>query len=98
MLPRFLYPFVPTISAVMVFHRDQPFLRGAIASVLGQTWRDMELILVDNGTGLTSDALGDLGNDPRLRWVRLPTNEGIEKGYNAGIVAFLDPFVCRQSD
>jgi glycosyltransferase involved in cell wall biosynthesis len=71
----------------MVFHRDTPFLRPAIASVLDQTMRDFELVLVDNGTGLSADDLGAIGRDARLRWVRLGTNEGIARGHNAGVAA-----------
>lgn len=80
----------------MVFHRDQPFLRPAIASVLNQTLRDLELVLVDNGTGLAADALGDLGRDARIRWVRLPRNEGIPAGHNAGVAAATAEFIALQ--
>lgn len=76
---------MPVVSCLMVFHRDTPFLRAAVGSVLGQTWRDLELVLVDNGTGLPATALGELGRDSRINWVRLPRNEGIPAGHNAGI-------------
>jgi hypothetical protein len=85
---------MPTISAVVVFHRDTPYLRPALASVLGQTWRDLELVLVDNGTGLAPDALGELGRDSRVRWVRLAKNEGIEVGYNAGVAEARGEFLA----
>lgn len=84
---------MPVVSVLMVFHRDTPFLRPAIASVLAQTWTDLELVLVDNGTGLTSDALGEAGRDPRLRWLRLPRNEGIPGGHNAGVAAARGEFI-----
>jgi hypothetical protein len=85
---------MPAVSVVMVFHRDTPFLRPAIASVLQQTWRDLELVLVDNGTGLSAEALGPLGVDPRLRWIRLDRNEGIAAGHNAGVAAVGSPFAA----
>lgn len=85
---------MPVISALMVFHRDTPFLRPAIASVLNQTLADLELVLVDNGTGLAATALGDLGQDPRVRWVRLPRNEGIPAGHNAGVTAARGEFLA----
>lgn len=78
----------------MVFHRDTPFLRPAIASVLGQTVGDLELVLVDNGAALASDQLGALARDPRVRWVRLPTNAGIAAGINAGVAAARADFVA----
>ncbi len=85
---------MPAVSVLMVFHRDSPFLRPAIASILGQTFPDFELLLVDNGTGLPATALGDLGSDPRLRWVRLPRNEGIASGHNAGVMAARGEFIA----
>ena len=78
---------MPAVSVLTVFHRDTPFLRPAIASVLDQTMRDFELVLVDNGTGLSADDLGAAGRDARLRWVRLGRNEGIARGHNAGVAA-----------
>jgi hypothetical protein len=89
-----LHAGMPLVSVLMVFHRDTPFLRPAIASVLGQTLRDLELVLVDNGTGLTPAALGDAGQDPRLTWVRLPANVGIPGGHNAGVQAARGEFVA----
>ena len=85
---------MPEVSVVTVFHRDTPFLRPAIASVLGQTLRDLEYVLVDNGTGLRADDLGELGRDPRLRFVRLPRNEGIPAGHNAGVAAATGEFIA----
>lgn len=85
---------MPAVSILMVFHRDTPFLRPAIASALNQTWRDLELVLVDNGTGITAPDLGAIGADPRLRWVRLGSNEGIPGGHNAGVAAASGEFVA----
>lgn len=85
---------MPEVSVVIVLHRDTPFLRPAIASVLGQTLRDIELVLVDNGTGLRAEELGELGRDPRLRFVRLARNEGIPAGHNAGIAAAQGEFIA----
>ncbi len=87
---------MPQVSVILVFHRDQPFLRPAIESVLQQTMRDLELVLVDNGTGLAPDALGEMGRDPRVKWVRLPRNEGIPAGHNAGVAAAVGEFIALQ--
>ncbi len=85
---------MPAVSVLMVCHRDTPFLRPAIASVFGQTLRELELVLVDNGAGLAPQALGELGQDPRLRWVRLEQNLGIPAGHNAGVAAAQGEFIA----
>jgi glycosyltransferase involved in cell wall biosynthesis len=85
---------MPAVSVLMVCHRDTPYLRPAIASVFGQTLRDLELVLVDNGAGLAVESLGESGRDPRLRWVRLPHNAGIPAGHNAGVAATQGEFIA----
>lgn len=85
---------MPVVSALLVFHRDSPFLRPAIASLLAQTLRDLEIVLVDNGTGLSAEDLGDVGRDVRMRWLRLPANRGIPAGHNAGVAAARGEFVA----
>lgn len=85
---------MPVVSALLVFHCDTPFLRPAITSLLGQTFRDLEVVLVDNGARVSADSLGGLARDPRLRWVRLEKNLGIPGGHNAGLAAVQGEFVA----
>lgn len=41
----------PLISAIMpIYKTPEPFLRSSIESVLGQTLKDFELILVEDGS------------------------------------------------
>lgn len=85
---------MPLVTVLMVFHRDSDYLRPAVASVLAQDFTDFELLLVDNGTGLAAEQLGDAGHDPRLRFVRLARNEGIPSGHNAGVAAARGEFIA----
>ena len=70
------------VSVLMVFHRVTPFFLPAVRSVLTQTFRDLELVLVYNGTGLGVAPLGEWGRDPRVRLVCRPANDGIAVGHN----------------
>jgi hypothetical protein len=81
---------MPVVSVVMLFHRVTPFLVPAVQSVLSQTLRDLELVLVDNGTGANSALFAD----PRVRIVRLAENLGIGAGYNAGVAAARGEFIA----
>lgn len=74
---------MPQVTVCMAFHRVTPYLRPAVRSILDQTLDDLELILVDNGTGAGLAALGDEGRDPRLRLISHPTNEGVAGANNA---------------
>lgn len=85
---------MPVVSVLMASHRDTPFLRAAVASVLGQTLEDLELILVDDGAGLGDDALGDAVRDPRLRRIGFPENRGIPAAHNAAVAAARGEFIA----
>lgn len=84
----------PRVSVITLFHQDTPYLRPALRSVLAQTFQDFELLLVDNGTGLLSEQLGPEAEDPRVRFVRLPRNEGIPGGHNAGVQAARGEYIA----
>lgn len=75
-------PPMPLVSVIMPFHRVTPFLRPAIRSILDQTLRDFELLLVDDGSGAGRDALGAEGDDPRIRLLSQPRNLGIAAAHN----------------
>jgi len=62
-----------------------PYLRPALHSILSQTLSDIEVLVVDNGTGLGLTAFGDEGSDPRLRLISFPTNRGIAPAHNAAV-------------
>jgi glycosyltransferase involved in cell wall biosynthesis len=90
---------MPAVSVLMVFHRVTPFLVPAVRSVLTQTFRDLELVLVDDGTGLGVEPLGEWGRDPRIQLVTRPTNGGIAKGHVAALAhARGDYFALLDSD
>jgi len=86
----------PRVSVVIPTFNRAEFLTTAARSVLGQTFRDLELIIVDDGsTDGTEEAVADLKDD-RVRFVR-QENAGVSSARNkgiglarAGLVAFLD--------
>lgn len=88
---------MPAISVVIPTHNRRGTLPRAVTSVLGQTMRDFELIIVDDGsTDGTGTYLASL-DDPRVRTIAFPTCRGANPARNAGleaaqaeIVAFLD--------
>ncbi len=88
----------PLVSVVMPCWRASATVGAAVASVLAQTERDLELILVEDGCPEGSAAVAEIAaaGDPRLIVLRQP-NGGIARARNAGIalargtlVAFLD--------
>jgi glycosyltransferase involved in cell wall biosynthesis len=68
---------LPLVTAVMAARDAESFVAEAVASVLGQTLAELELIVVDDGS---RDATADIVegfDDPRVRLLRTP---GIGRG------------------
>lgn len=68
---------IPLVSVLMLSYNRAQYLPQAIDSVLSQTYRNFELIIIDDGsTDNTQDVL--LGYDePRIRVVRHDDNHGL---------------------
>jgi len=86
----------PLISCVMPVYNARRYLRLAVESVLAQTCKDFELVVVDDGS--KDDSLEILkeyaARDPRVRIVSRP-NTGIVGALNDGLAASRGEFVAR---
>jgi glycosyltransferase involved in cell wall biosynthesis len=84
------------VSVVLpTFNREQTLAR-AVASVLNQSYRDLELIVVDDGsTDRTAEVMAGF-DDPRLRYLRLEKNGGASRARNAGLRAAKGEFIAFQ--
>lgn len=57
----------PLVSVVMPVRNAGDFLAGAVSSILEQSWRNLELVIVDDGSaGAVCDAVRGF-SDPRIR-------------------------------
>jgi len=78
----------PTVSVIVPCYNQGIYLDEAIQSVLGQTYQDFEIIIVDDGsddglTGLTNDLLRDYRRK-RTRVIRTE-NRGVVSARNTAI-------------
>jgi glycosyltransferase involved in cell wall biosynthesis len=90
----------PRISVVLPVHNGQAFLDQAILSILGQTFADLELICVDDGS---SDATPQIlerhaAADPRVRIITNRPNRGLPGALNVGFAAARGALHCWTSD
>jgi glycosyltransferase involved in cell wall biosynthesis len=82
----------PRVSVVIPTYNSDRYLATAIDSALGQTYRDHEIIVVDDGsTDQTSRILEAYGD--RIRPLRQP-NQGVAIARNSGIAAARGEFVA----
>ena len=82
------YANEPIISVIVPVYRVEKFLPRCISSIAKQTFRDFEMILVDDGS---DDACPDICDqaaraDARIRVIH-QKNQGLSAARNAGIDA-----------
>jgi glycosyltransferase involved in cell wall biosynthesis len=83
------------VSVLMPVYNSERFLREAVDSILNQTFRDFEFIIVDDGsTDGTGDILGSY-TDPRIRIIHNGTNLGITASLNKGLDTARGEYIAR---
>lgn len=82
------------VTVLLPVHNGGRHLPAAVSSILGQTYRDFELLVIDDGsTDGTSDYLKSV-DDPRLRVHHQP-NLGLVSALNTGLSMARHEFVAR---
>jgi glycosyltransferase involved in cell wall biosynthesis len=86
----------PVISVVMAVFNGGALLADAISSILGQSFRDFELIIIDDGSrdGSLQLVRSFLG-DPRVS-VHAQENRGLAAALNRGVGLSRGAFIARQ--
>jgi len=76
----------PLVSVVLPVYNVEPYLEECLDSVLGQRLRDLEVVLVDDGStdGSPAIAAAYARRDPRVRVVR-QVNAGLGAARNTGV-------------
>jgi glycosyltransferase involved in cell wall biosynthesis len=72
------------VSIVMTIYNAELFLKDAVDSIVSQTFRDWELIAVENGSSDGSLSIIKSYNDKRIRLFALPENIGRTPALNFG--------------
>lgn len=88
----------PKISVIIPCYNGEKFIGNAIKSVLNQTYKNWELIVVDDGsTDSSCEIVEHYLNNDKVMLIKNISNEGIAKTMNKGIkvstgdfIAFLD--------
>jgi len=88
----------PKISVVMTSYNAAEHLETAIRSILEQSWRNLELVIVDDAsTDATPALLLEMQRrDPRIRVLLKSTNDGTYVSKNMGLLHTTGEFVALQ--
>lgn len=84
----------PLVSVVIATFNMGQYLPDAIESVLSQTWENLELIVVDDGSNdNTADRMTRFNADPRVRYIQTE-NRGQPRAKNRGIKEAYGDFIA----
>jgi glycosyltransferase involved in cell wall biosynthesis len=91
-------PAVPKVSVVMSVFNAEPYLGEAIESILNQSFRDFELVIVDDAsTDHSWETLSSYAErDARIVPLRNPSNVGVVRSLNSGLDQSKGVIIVRQ--
>lgn len=85
----------PRVTVLMPVHNGERHLREAIDSILVQSFRPFELLIIDDGSTDRSAAIIASYRDPRIRCIRNERNLGITATLNKGIALASCELIAR---
>jgi len=86
----------PFFSVLLPAFNAREHIGRALRDLLAQTFRDFEILVVDDGS---NDGTGDVVkefSDSRIRLITLPENLGLVRALNAGLAEARAPWIARQ--
>ena len=84
---------MPYFSVIIPLYNKAPYIAKTLKSVLGQTFCDYELIVIDNGSTDGSGKIATGFNDSRLIIHRLKENIGVSNARNKGVELSSSPYI-----
>ena len=86
----------PKVTVLMSVYNGEKYLNEAIDSILGQTFKDFEFLIVNDGsTDKTGDILKSY-DDPRIKIINNEKNIGLTKSLNKGLKLARGEYIARQ--
>jgi hypothetical protein len=87
----------PAVSVLMAVYNGEPYVSQAIDSILGQTFTDFELILVEDGSiDNTKSILNDYSRqDSRVMLLENGRNQGLVYSLNRGLAMARGEYIAR---
>lgn len=83
---------MPKISVIMPVYNCEKYIKQAVGSILNQTYKDFELIIVDDGS--TDDTIANIPADKRIVLVNMP-HAGTVYQLNVGLSMAEGEYIAR---
>lgn len=88
-------PSSPSVSVIIPTYEQSRFIARALDSLQAQILTDWEAIVIDDGSrDATAEVLSAYQGDERIRFYRLPENQGLGHALNEGIAKAKAPLIA----
>ena len=85
----------PILTVLMPVYNGGVYLAEAIRSILAQSLRNFELLIINDGSTDDSHNVAESFNDPRIRVINLKSNSGLVNALNIGLQEAKGDFLAR---
>lgn len=91
---------ITRVSIILPTYNGEKFISGAIESVLAQSYKDWNLLVIDDGsTDKTAEIVKEFSKkDTRIKYFRNERNLGIQKTLNRGLKLAQGEYIARIDD
>lgn len=83
------------LSVILPAYNAEKYLLRSVKSILTQTFRDFELLVINDGSSDQTRAIIEQVSDPRLRAIHLPENTGLINVLNLGLELAKGEYIAR---
>jgi glycosyltransferase involved in cell wall biosynthesis len=95
---------MPSVTVLMTTYNSASYIKEAIDSILNQTYRDFEFLIIDDGSTDNTEKIVDQFSDIRIKYIKIghigrsrSLNYGIERCQSA-LIAIMDSDDYAESD
>lgn len=85
----------PEVTVLMAVYNDGKYIKKAVQSILDQTFKNFEFLIIDDGSTDDSIEIIKTFNDPRIRLVSNKENIGLTRTLNRGLSLARSPYIAR---
>jgi glycosyltransferase involved in cell wall biosynthesis len=88
-------PSDPAVTVLMPLYNGAHYVREAVGSILRQTWKDFELLIIDDGSTDAGPEIVSAMRDERIVLLRNPSNMGVAATLNNGLDVARGHYIAR---
>ena len=86
------------VSIVLLSYNRPAYLEEALASLMGQSYKDLEITVVDNPSPASDEVARVVSRYPNVKLIQPDSNLGYAAGMNRGIAKASGAYVCLTED